>query len=440
MQKQIQFKPKGMQRDKSVSAFSSEYAYENRNIRITATTDNTLMSMTNERGTKLIDLKGIDSISGIPIGQATIDNELILFTTGLQGETNIDFEGDLELKESIEASEEYLNTSIPDNRDKIYRIYCNNGKLNGETLYEGNLGFNYKHPIETLSFYENDKIKKVYWVDGINQPRMINTALDSSHRNWNNYSFDFIRKLKLNETIIVNKEELSGGTFEQGTIQYAFTYYNKYGQESNIFHTTPLYYISYNNRGASAEDKVSNSFRITIIGADTSFDYIRVYSIQRTSIDATPTVKRVIDLSTNANETVESLKTNNVSNYNIKADLSNAYLRLKSNSTKVAFNDADITVTVTASGKATYYEIPLKYDRIYFEDTIVEFNDSGTTLITATVNDNTLTIGNVSAVYTYGNGISYVDTGTNGDNVDPTELLYVGGEQIIAGKRIIHYS
>jgi hypothetical protein len=436
MQKQVQFKPIGMQRDKSVANFSAEYAYENRNIRITATNENTLMSMSNEKGTKLLDIKGLDSISGIPIGQATLDDELILFTTGLQGETNIDFEGDEQLSKDIDAAEEYLNDSIATDKDKIYKLYYNNGKLNGEKLFGGDLGFDYKHPIETLSFYENDKIKKVYWVDGANQPRMINTALDSNHRNWDNHSFDFIRRLKLLETIEVNKETLAGGTFSPGVVQYAFTYYDKYGQETNIFHTTPLYYVSYNNRGASPEDKVSNSFKISIVNPDTSFDYIRIYSIHRTSIDATPTVKRVIDLSTNSSETIESLKTNTVSTYSVKASLNSAYLRLKSSGTKVAFNDAGITATDSASGKVTYYTIPSKYDRIYFEDSniIVEFNSKGTSIMTTTYTTaDTFSISNVSAVYAYGSGISYVDTGTNGDNIDPTELLYVGGEQIVAG-------
>ena len=81
-----------------------------------------------------------------------------------------------------------------------------------------------------------------------------------------------------------------------GVIQYAFTYFNKYAQESNIFYTSPLYYVSYNNRGASPEDKVSNSFSITISNIDTSFDYLRIYSIHRTSINATPTVNKVVDL------------------------------------------------------------------------------------------------------------------------------------------------
>lgn len=269
MQKQAIFKTKGMQRDLSSSAFSSEYAYENKNVRVMPTDESTLLSLINEKGNKSIDIIGIDSIEGIPVGQCILNNELILFTSG--------------------------NTE--DKKDCIYKLWFNNNELNGNLLYKGNLNFNYKNPIEAISFYENDSIRKVYWTDGLNQPRIINIAASSDIiSKWDNNSFDFVRKLKLQEDVEINRDLVSGGTFAPGVIQYSFTYFNKYGQESNIFYTSPLFYISYNNRGASPEDNVGNSFSINISGADTSFDYVRIYSIHRTSINATPTCKIVIDL------------------------------------------------------------------------------------------------------------------------------------------------
>ena len=83
MQKQIQFKVKGMQRDLSASAFNPEYAYENKNIRIMPTDESTLLSIVNEKGNKLANISGIgDSLKGVPIGQALINDELIIFTAG----------------------------------------------------------------------------------------------------------------------------------------------------------------------------------------------------------------------------------------------------------------------------------------------------------------------------------------------------------------------
>lgn len=278
MQKQITLKTKGMQRDLSASAFNSEYSYENKNVRVMPTDESTLLSLINEKGTKPITIEGIgETIEGTVIGQAVIDNELILFTT----------------KESI---------------DRIYKIWYEEDKFKGEQLYPNidlseeellktSLGFDSEYPIETTSFYENDSIKKVYWTDGKNQPRVINiTATKEVRDSWNSNSFNFVPTLKLKETVNITRNMVANGAFAPGVIQYAFTYFNKYGQESNIFYTSPLYYISYNNRGAGPEDMVSNSFDIIMSKVDTSFDYLRIYSIHRTSINSTPVVNRVADI------------------------------------------------------------------------------------------------------------------------------------------------
>lgn len=277
MQKGISFKTKGMQRDLAASAFNSEFAYENKNIRIITNEDNTLYSLVNEKGTKLANINGIDPIEDVVIGEATIDDELILFTTNIIWSIN--------------------------KRDRIYKIKLNGDNLDGQILFEGNLNFRPKHPIETLIFYENEYIKKVYWTDGLNQPRVINIAATPDViSKWNNDSFNFVRTLNLNEKVTIERNIVASGSFAPGIVQYAFTYFNKYGQESNIFYTSPLYYISYNNRGAGPEDKVSNSFNIKITDIDQRFDYIRIYSIHRTSINATPDVRRVADLALSVNE------------------------------------------------------------------------------------------------------------------------------------------
>lgn len=331
MQKIIQFKTKGMQRDLSASAFNPEYSYENKNVRVMPTDESTLLSLINEKGNKKSDIVGVgDHIKGIPIGQALVNNELIIFAAGDDDYRLADITPNIfEAPDifpcavpitNLTAGEDTANDITPDLSsvkditfidcpyklnidvdsmldDRIYKLWFNNGVLTGKRLFRGNLGFNYKHPIETISFYENADIRKVYWTDGLNQPRVINIAAASDVvSKWNTDSFNFVRTLSLNEEITIERNIVANGSFAPGVIQYAFTYFNKYGQESNIFYTSPLYYISYNNRGASPEDKVSNSFNIEVVNVDRRFDYIRIYSIHRTSINATPDVRRVVDL------------------------------------------------------------------------------------------------------------------------------------------------
>lgn len=314
MQKSVSFKIKGMQRDLSASAFNPEYAYENMNMRIMPTDENTLLSLINEKGNSHIIIDGIgDCIEGTPVGQAVIDNELILF------------------------SAHRLDDEEGTSNDFIYKIWENSGKFKGKVIYNGPLYLSPDYPLETLSIYENEKIKKVYWTDNSNQPRVINVAADDEIiSKWHNTKnpFDFVRNISTYSLKVnITKNNSTNGEFAPGVLQYAFTYFDKYGQETNIFYTSPLYYISYNDRGASPEDKLGNSFNINITGASTKFDYIRIYSILRTSINSVPIVKRVVDISL----------------------------------------------------------------------------------------DNTKGI------------INYTDNGNNGDSVDPTELLYIGGEEIACG-------
>ena len=274
--KRVQLVPTGMNQDISVSKFTPNLSFYNRNIRITARETNTLMSIENEMGNLQIPLKNPDGgaeLNGTCIGYTVLNNYIVIFTTLSIGNNN----------------------SV----DRIYRI---DQDYNVVKLFEGDLGFDTKHPIECIPFYETEYVQKVYWTDSKNQLRVINIAADEEEINkWTNTSFNFSQDLSLDEVVTITKNN-TGGQFAAGVIQYAFTYYNMYGQESNIFYTTPLQYISFSSRGASPEEKVSNSFTITIKNPDPRFDYIRIYSIHRTSIDATPTVLNVVDIAVNGTD------------------------------------------------------------------------------------------------------------------------------------------
>lgn len=274
---------KGIQRDLTVSKFSPEYAFDANNIRLTARDGNNLLSVTNEKGTKELILKStsgeVTSVEGTLIGYNVLNEYLTLFTTG--------------------------------DTDRIYRLEDKGSYFELILLFSGDLSFNIKSPIETLGVYENKNIQKVYWIDGKNQSRVINIATDDSIReSWVKSSFDFIPELKLNEHITISPNTSVTGFFPSGIVQYAFTYYNRYGSESNIIYTTPLYYCHANNRGGSPEESSSNSFNIVISNPDINFEYIRIYSIVRTSINALPTVKQVADLRVNKADTIRYTDSN----------------------------------------------------------------------------------------------------------------------------------
>lgn len=313
----------GLKRDIHPLRQDSKFLWDARNIRITNHEDNTLLSVTNEKGTdKLLSFDTGD----LYVGHCVLGSFLVVF-----------------IYNSINKASKIYRLEYIDNSIVICTLF------NSKNIRDYD-GWSPEFPIETLGIHETELIQKVYWVDGKHQPRLINITqpeLNSSKKEvytrltsedsvdfteeykFNNYSFNFVSDLKLKETVNIIKGE--GGSFDSGVIQYAFTYYNKYYQETNIFYVTPLQYISFNNRGGSPEENTTNSFKITIDNIDSNFKFLRIYSIHRTSLDSQPTVKLVTDI-----------------------DLSNS------------------------------------------------------------------------------TSVHYTDTGTNGSIVDPTFLLYVGGESIIA--------
>lgn len=265
----------GLKRDNHEIRQEGQYLWNAHNIRLTNREDSTLLSITNEKGTSP---ELITFPEGRYVGHCVLGKYLVVFT----------------------HDRSTVGDKVMDNCC-IYRVEKTGSTYDTKILFRNEdtkKGWNVEHPIETIGVYENDLVQKVYWIDGINQPRVIN-IIDDNQKN-DIEDFNFIPSLKLKEHVKIEKN-YGEGMFAPGVIQYAFTYYNKYGQESNIFYTTPLNYITPSGRGGNPEERVSNSFRITLENVDIRFDYLRIYSIHRTSIDAVPTVKRVTDIPVSSN-------------------------------------------------------------------------------------------------------------------------------------------
>lgn len=283
--KYFNFQPKGMNTNMSPKFQSNEYATYMNNIRITKD-DNGILSLQFERGNKRLNL----DVKGCVIGTCVLNKYLILFTQ----ETNT----------FRRPTGEVVITKT----DHIYRLEIIEEDLDVIEIFTGNLNFDTDYPLEALGVYENENIQKVYFIDGKNQARVINILENYNSKYQDNLpeykstAFDFIAELQLKEEVFIYKI-IGTGEFPQGTIQYVFSYYNKHGRQSNLFTQSDLQYLAY-NKGVSPEEKVNCSFKIYIDNVDRQFDYLRIYSIIRTSQDVIPTCKRVVDLEINSDNIV----------------------------------------------------------------------------------------------------------------------------------------
>ena len=171
-------------------------------------------------------------------------------------------------------------------------------------MYVGDLGFDAEYRIEAIPYYESEDVQKVYWIDGSNYPRVINIMHDYSDGNGiypEEDPFCFYQKVSPGRNYISVRKKYSGGLFHAGVIQYAFSFYNKNAQETPIVFTTPLNYISHEDKGEQPNKQLGCEFELTLYISDQNhdkFEYIRVYSIYRSSLDGTPVVKVINDIKT----------------------------------------------------------------------------------------------------------------------------------------------
>ena len=415
----------GMTKDLAVSRFEPSYVYDAHNIRIRTVGDNsTMLSVTNEKGTAEFPITSGPTITGIILGTASFSDRLVLFTKDQDTGT-----------------------------DYIYKIifYENFSRAQSSLLFEGDLNLQFDHPLETLALYENESIRKVYWVDGLNQPRVINIEAETAYINPD--IFNFNREIGADARIEVTKFN-TGGEFRPGTIQYCFNYFNKFGQETNIVDVSPLYYISPKDSGLAADDISSCSFQITFEGLDTNFEYVRLYAIYRSSENATPNVRIVGDYKTAEAEVVvrhiseefEEVPTESWQD-GVEVPFENLWI-VNSNVDKL-ITVHDKIIASEQSGPNDY-TMALQNGEYFFDDRtgniydvdaprypnirVASFHteDGSNSYFMYTNSVRTLMVGSYTQEVLHKN-ITVIDTGVYGSTIDAEALLFLGGQYLVAG-------
>ena len=269
-----QFLNMGMNRDLSISKAENKFAFENFNIRITENEKNSLLSVTNEKGNRRV---GDFYIPGCVLGYCVVNKYAVIFTTEGEG------------------------------FDHIYRIdYLSKDQFRRVTIFNGNLNFSKNRGIETLGVYEKDDVIKVYWLDGVNQPRVVNIigGLDTKNGEFilsttyggKRTQFDFVMEIEFADSCKITKDYDIHGQWPSGVVQYFLTYSKRYGQESSIFWSSQLFQLTHKDKGASENDIVNCGFRIGITYPDPSFDFVNIYRVIRTSLNGTAQAKFVAQI------------------------------------------------------------------------------------------------------------------------------------------------
>ena len=297
MNKNVLMTYKGMNQDISQSKFSNEFYFEGKNIRILATDSQSSASITNDKGNELVltiptpiidyDLKKIQY--GTSILNYTTNNINTLSPNQSQTQNLISH---AICKDSI-----VLFTTDNNGFDCVWNL---DKSFNITLLYLRNLGFSVNNPIQAISNYENDKIEKVYWVDGKNQMRFLN--IKQSVANGDNEELidietsliSVVGDFKFTQPRIITKEQ--GGTHTAGMIQYAYILYRVNGFTTKLSPLSELISLDNGPNGGGQVNEIVSFYPVVNIPIlDQDYTNIKLYSIKYTSYNELPEIKLILD-------------------------------------------------------------------------------------------------------------------------------------------------
>lgn len=184
-------------------------------------------------------------------------------------------------------------------------------------LYIRNLELSSSNLIQCITNFENDRIEKVYWVDGKNQMRFININHSIQNGDYENLIdlesslINVVGNFKFTQPILVSKEQ--GGTHTAGMIQYAYSLYKLNGASTKLSPLSEL--ISLDNGdggGGLVNSSVGYYPVINIPFIDQDYTNIKLYSIKYTSYNELPEIRLILDKNIQSTTSLTHYDTGNI--------------------------------------------------------------------------------------------------------------------------------
>ena len=173
-------------------------------------------------------------------------------------------------------------------------------------IYKGDLGFDTDYKIRVLGNYENSNVQKLYWIDGLNGLKHINTIYNATTNDLENLDEELLKILPNHTYGTFDLTIQTGGILKSGKVQYAYQLYSVNGTETLYSIASPLlnltdalYPISDSNDfyGSDIESNTNKSvaMEITLTADYVDFNRIRIVALDYVSYALTPTVRIVVE-------------------------------------------------------------------------------------------------------------------------------------------------
>lgn len=301
MNREVKHTYKGMNQDLSKSKLPNEFYFEGKNIRIVATNSQSTASVTNEKGNEFILTVPTPNIDGLT-KNINFGPKSLSYTTDeidlqyLVGGSYLISGDQIIIGHSNVRNNIILFTTDNNGFDCIWKI--NDTSFDIELLYMRNLNFSTSSPIQVINNFENEKIDKIYWVDGENQLRFINI-----YHSILNQDLEELIDLTFNSILMVGAFGLTqpeiisisqGGIHTAGMIQYAYNLYRINSSQTKLSPFSELIALDKDNLGGGEVNEVVGSIPVVKIdNIDLNFTHIKVYAIKYTSFNQIPTISLI---------------------------------------------------------------------------------------------------------------------------------------------------
>ena len=227
------------------------------------------------------------------IGHTVIRDYILLFTTTNNTAVPNGASTDRIWKVAISSIETLVGTNY-------FTLSSTRFHLGGNLIYTGNLYFCTGNKIRSVGRYENDAIQKLYWVDGYNNLRHINTVHNADTNDLTTLTAD---KLEVISDFTITRPELEAfesGNLRAGKVQYTYQLYVINGGETVFSPMSHLINIVGANeqasntdsyRGSDLDEQTGKAVRCTIDIQATGYNRVRIVAVQYTTLQGDPEIR-----------------------------------------------------------------------------------------------------------------------------------------------------
>tara|TARA_R110000772_G_scaffold54130_1_gene123505 strand:+ start:10848 stop:14918 length:4071 start_codon:yes stop_codon:yes gene_type:complete len=300
----------GMTQDVTKSKHRPEYYFDADHIRILATDIQSTGSVTNEKGNELVITIPTVTINEVStqISWGTLETAATILN---YTNTEIGTQITAGLLPTSSSTQKIIGTTPTRDGIIIFTsddlgmdcIWEVDNLLGGNyalsLLYIRNLGFSINNPIQGVFNYENAIIQKIYWVDGNNQLRFLNTRHSLANGDLeelidiDSNTINFVGNFNLNQPTI--DDVTSGGNHTSGMIQYAYNLYRLNASQTTISPLTELVPLDNTLGGGEVNEIVGATPIVRVSDIDPEYTHIKLYAIKYTSLNQIPQVSLIVN-------------------------------------------------------------------------------------------------------------------------------------------------